>query len=198
MSSIHLPGKGFSGLKQHWKDDLKAGFSISLIALPLCLGIANASGFPVIAGLFAAIVGGLLVSRFNGSFVTITGPAAGLIVVNLSAIENLGGGDNVAGYHYTLAAILVAGAFIFLFGWLKAGRFREFFPMPVVHGMLVAIGIIIIIKQLFVAFGVSAHGHECAPAIQKGAEVTGIAACRLHVVELGRAVVLAACGWLPI
>lgn len=151
---------GFASFRENWKQDLQSGFSISLIALPLCLGIAIASGFPPIAGLFAAIVGGLLVSRINGSHITITGPAAGLIVVNLGAIETLGQGDNAAGYKYALAAIVVAGVMIFLLGLFKAGKFGDFFPTAAVHGMLAAIGVIIIVKQLFVALGVSAHGHE--------------------------------------
>lgn len=152
--------KGLSSLKEFWKEDLKAGFNVSLIALPLCLGIAIASGFPPIAGLFAAVVGGIFVSRFNGSWLTITGPAAGLIVVNLAAIESLGDGDKVVGYPYALAAIVVSGLFIAVFGFLKMGKFGDFFPTAAVHGMLAAIGIIIMIKQLFVATGVSVHGHE--------------------------------------
>ena len=160
MKTTETPLKGIAGLKAHWKDDLKAGFSVSLIALPLCLGIALASGFPPVAGLIAAIIGGLLVSRIAGSFVTITGPAAGLIVVNLAAIESLGQGDNVAGYHYALAAILVAGVIIVALGFLKAGKLGDFFPTSAVHGMLAAIGVIIMVKQLFVAFAFSAHGHE--------------------------------------
>ncbi|MDH5379372.1 MAG: SulP family inorganic anion transporter [Cyclobacteriaceae bacterium] len=167
MFNQNTPKTGLAGLKAHWKDDLQAGFSISLIALPLCLGIAIASGFPPIAGLFAAIVGGLIVSRVNGSFVTITGPAAGLIVVNLAAIETLGQGDNVAGYHYALAAIVVAGLIILLFGLLKAGKFGDFFPTSAVHGMLAAIGVIIMVKQIFVALGVRAHGHEIFEVIEE-------------------------------
>lgn len=155
-----INSKGLSSLKEFWKNDLKAGFNVSLIALPLCLGIAIASGFPAIAGLFAAVVGGIFVSRFNGSWVTITGPAAGLIVVNLGAIESLGGGDKIVGYPYALAAIVVSGLFIALFGFLKMGKFGDFFPSAAVHGMLAAIGIIIMIKQFFVAAGVSVHGHE--------------------------------------
>ena len=73
----NIPKTGLEGFKENWKQDLQAGFSISLIALPLCLGIALASGFPPMSGLIAAIVGGLLVSRINGSFVTIAGPAGG-------------------------------------------------------------------------------------------------------------------------
>ncbi len=160
MINTETPKTALAGLQAHWKDDLRAGFSVSLIALPLCLGIALASGFPPIAGLFAAIVGGLLVSRFNGSFVTITGPAAGLIVVNLTAIETLGGGDRAVGYPYALAAILVAGIIITLFGFLKAGKFGDFFPVSVVHGMLAAIGVIIMVKQFFVAVAYTAHEHE--------------------------------------
>jgi len=152
--------KGISSIQAFWKEDLKAGFNVSLIALPLCLGIAIASGFPPIAGLFAAVVGGIFVSRFNGSWLTIAGPAAGLIVVNLAAIETLGEGDKVVGYPYALAAIVVSGLFIALFGFLKLGKFGDFFPNAAVHGMLAAIGIIIIIKQFFVAAGVSVHGHE--------------------------------------
>ncbi len=154
-------------LKQNWREDLKAGFNVSLIALPLSLGIALASGFPPIAGLFAAILGGLIVSRINGSHVTITGPAAGLIVVNLAAIEMLGQGDNVAGYRYALAAILVAGVFIVLLGFLKAGKLGDFFPTSVIHGMLAAIGVIIMVKQFFVAVAVRAHGHEFYEIIEE-------------------------------
>lgn len=88
------------------------------------------------------------------------GAAAGLIVVNLAAVESLGQGDNAAGYRYALAAILVAGLFIMAFGWLKAGKLGDFFPHSAVHGMLAAIGVIIIVKQLFVAVAVRAHGHE--------------------------------------
>ncbi len=80
------PATGLAGLREGWKSDLIAGFGVSLIALPLCLGIALASGVPPMAGLIAAIVGGLLASRITGSFVTISGPAAGLIVVIIGAV----------------------------------------------------------------------------------------------------------------
>lgn len=153
-----VPLKGIAGLKKYWKDDLLSGFMVSLIALPLCLGIALASGVPPMAGLLAAIVGGLLVSRVTGSFVTISGPAAGLIVVTLGAVETLGGGDQLAGYRYAIAAIVVAGGIQFLFGLLKVGKLGDFFPSAAVHGMLAAIGVIIMVKQLFVALGTTAQG----------------------------------------
>lgn len=162
MSTLSLK-TGFKHLKDHWKDDLLSGFSVSLIALPLCLGIAIASGFPPIAGIFAAIVGGLFVSRVNGSNLTIAGPAAGLIVVNLSAIESLGGTwteANPGGLPFALAAIIIAGCIIALFGLLKVGKLGDFFPTAAVHGMLAAIGIIIIVKQIFPALGVKAAGKE--------------------------------------
>ncbi len=157
-----LHNNGFSSLKKYWKDDLLSGFMVSLIALPLCLGIAVASGVPPMSGLIAAIVGGLFMSRVTGSFVTISGPAAGLIVVNLAAVESLGQGDLLAGYKYALAAFLVAGVIQMILGFLKVGKFGDFFPSAAVHGMLAAIGVIIIVKQLFVALDYapeSGHGH---------------------------------------
>lgn len=154
-----IPATGLAGLKENWRNDLIAGFQIFLIALPLCLGIAMASNFPPMAGIIAAFVGGLLVSRINGSHITISGPAAGLIVVTLGAVESLGGGDPIAGYHRALAAIVVAGILMILLGLIRAGRFVALAPASVVHGMLAAIGIIIIIKQFYVMIDVKPEGE---------------------------------------
>jgi MFS superfamily sulfate permease-like transporter len=148
------PLTGLAGLKQNWRQDLVAGFLVFLIALPLCLGIAMASGFPPQAGILTAIVGGLIVSRVNGSFMTITGPAAGLIVVILDSVQALGEGDAMAGYRYTLAAIVCASVLQTLMGVMRAGKLSAFFPSSAVHGMLAAIGIIIMAKQLHVMLGV--------------------------------------------
>ncbi|GLI92481.1 SulP family inorganic anion transporter [Methylocystis echinoides] len=148
------PLTGLAGLKQNWRQDLVAGFLVFLIALPLCLGIAMASGFPPQAGILTAIVGGLIVSRINGSFMTITGPAAGLIVVILDSVQALGEGDAMAGYRYTLAAIVCASVLQTLMGVMRAGKLSAFFPSSAVHGMLAAIGIIIMAKQLHVMLGV--------------------------------------------
>jgi len=148
-----LPKTGLAGLKENWRSDLLSGFLVFLIALPLCLGISMASGFPPSAGIISAIIGGMLVSRISGSFVTINGPAAGLIVVVLSAVQELGAGDAMAGYRYTLAAIVVASVLQILMGVFKAGRLSSFFPASVIHGMLAAIGIIIMAKQINVVLG---------------------------------------------
>ncbi len=147
------PKTGLAGLAQNWRSDLLSGFLVFLIALPLCLGISMASGFPPSAGIITAIIGGVVVSRINGSFMTVNGPAAGLIVVVLSAVQNLGAGDAMAGYRYTLAAIVVASIVQILMGYFKAGRLSSFFPVSVVHGMLAAIGIIIMTKQIHVMLG---------------------------------------------
>lgn len=159
------PKTGLGGLKENWRKDIAAAFLVFLIALPLCLGVAVASGFPPMAGILTAAVGGLLVSRINGSYVTITGPAAGLIVVILSAVQSLGQGDALAGYRYTLAAIVVAGALQFVLGLYKAGRLAAFFPASVVHGMLAAIGIIIMAKQMPVMVGVQTQGDSMLSSI---------------------------------
>ncbi|MGY6277508.1 SulP family inorganic anion transporter [Methylomonas sp. MgM2] len=166
-NSAHLllPKTGIAGLAENWRSDLLSGFLVFLIALPLCLGIAMASGFPPMAGIISAIVGGLLVSRISGSNVTINGPAAGLIVVVLDAVQSLGQGDAMAGYRYTLAAIVVASVFQVLLGVFKAGKLSAFFPSSVVHGMLAAIGIIIMVKQIHTLLGVKPEAKSLFGAI---------------------------------
>ena len=149
------PQTGLAGLKENWRSDLQSGFLVFLIALPLCLGVSIASGFPPSAGIITAIVGGLLVSRVSGSYLTINGPAAGLIVVVLAAVQTLGEGDALAGYRYTLAAIVVSSVLQVLMGIFKMGQLSSFFPTSVVHGMLAAIGIIIIATQTHVMLGVT-------------------------------------------
>ncbi len=147
-------------LKKNWKADLISGFLIFLIALPLSLGIAIGSSFPPMAGIISAVMGGMVVAIFSGSHLTICGPAAGLIVVIIHGVDSLGGGDLTLGYQATLAAIVFAGLLQILFGLMRSGKLSTFFPGAVVHGMMAAIGLIIISKQIHVLVGVKPASKE--------------------------------------
>ena len=104
-----------------------SGFVVSLIALPLGLGLSLASGAPPISGVIAAMVGGIIVSVLGGSNLTITGPGNGMVIVLLGAITILGDGDMYQGYLFTLAAIIASGIIMILLGFLKMGRAYRFF-----------------------------------------------------------------------
>lgn len=142
------------------KTNIKAGFIIFLIALPLSIGISVASGAPPSAGILAAIVGGIVGSLVSGSFVTISGPAAGLIVVILDSITALGHGNAMTGFRLTLAAIVIAGLIQILMGYAKVGSLALAVPVNALQGMLASIGLIIMIKQIFVLEGISAHSKS--------------------------------------
>jgi MFS superfamily sulfate permease-like transporter len=129
------------------KGDWKSGIAVFLVALPLCLGIALASGAPLLAGLVAGIVGGTLVSLLSGSELSVSGPAAGLTIIVATAIGDLG---SFPGF---LVTVIIAGLIQVALGLLKMGKIGGFFPSSVIRGMLVAIGIVIILKQIPHAIG---------------------------------------------
>jgi MFS superfamily sulfate permease-like transporter len=151
----NIPKEGFVGLLQNWRSDALSGFLVSLIALPLSLGIAAASGFPPIMGVLTAIIGGILVAFFAGSALTIKGPAAGLIVIVAGSVDALGKGDAILGWQLTLGIIVIAGILQIILGILKVASLANFFPLSAVHGMLAAIGIIIMSKQLHFTLGIA-------------------------------------------
>ena len=132
---------------KYLKDDLPAGLVVFLVALPLCLGIALASGAPLFAGIISGIVGGILVAFLSGSALSVSGPAAGLTVIVLNGITELGS------YETFLFAVVLAGIIQVVLGYLKAGVIGYYFPSSVIKGMLAAIGIILILKQVPVAIG---------------------------------------------
>ena len=154
-----------AGFVGSFRADISSGLLVFLIALPLCLGIALATGFPPVAGVFTAAVGGILTGFVSNSELTIKGPAAGLIVIVLGAMHSFGftaGADLAAdhqAYRMAIAVGCVAGLVQVAFGLLRVGRVSDFFPTAVVHGMLAAIGLIICLKQLPVVFGQKASGE---------------------------------------
>lgn len=156
MKTIDVPKDGLTGLKQHWVSDSLSGFLVFLLTLPLSLGIAAASGFPAAMGVLTAMIGGLVVSIFQGGRLTIKGPAAGLITVCFGAVETFDAQhiNGATGVQIACGVIIVMAAFQFLFGVLKFGSYSDFFPSAVVHGMLAAIGLLIFAKQFPVLIGI--------------------------------------------
>lgn len=132
---------------KYWKKDIPASLVVFFVALPLCLGIALASGAPLFSGLIAGIIGGIVVGAISGSNIGVSGPAAGLAVIVLNAISDLGS------FEIFLTAVVLAGVFQIIMGILKAGVIGYYFPSAVIKGMLCAIGIMIFVQQIPLALG---------------------------------------------
>lgn len=145
--------KSFSG---GIKENLPSGLVVFLVALPLCLGIALASGAPPLSGVIAGIVGGIIVGSLSNSNISVSGPAAGLTAIVLTAITDLGA------FELFLCAGIIAGLIQLVLGFIRAGSISNYFPNNVIEGMLAAIGIIIILKQIphAVGFDKDYEGHE--------------------------------------
>ena len=149
--------------KHFLKTDLLSGMVVFLVALPLCLGIAVASGAPPFAGVITGVIGGLVVGSLSSSNVSVSGPAAGLIAIVLAAITDLG-------YEPFLLAVIIAGLIQLTLGFIKAGTISSYFPSGVIEGMLAAIGVIIIKKEIPHAVGYDKAHEGDFFAFEKGSE----------------------------
>lgn len=129
-----------------WRTDLSAGVVVFLVALPLCLGIALASGAPLFSGIVAGVIGGIVVGFISNSAIGVSGPAAGLASIVMAAIVELGG--EKGGFELLLTSILIAGVIQIILGIARLGFIANYVPNSVIKGMLAAIGIIIILKQI--------------------------------------------------
>jgi len=147
MSAEALSGPVRKSLKETLPRDFTSGLVVALVALPLCLGVALASNAPLISGLTAGIIGGLVVSLLSGSHTSVSGPAAGLTAVVATQIATLGS------FNAFLSAVIVAGVMQLLLGVARAGSLAGFFPSSVIKGLLAAIGVILILKQIPHLFG---------------------------------------------
>ena len=143
-----------TGFLSNFKSDFPASIVVFFVALPLCLGIALASGAPLFSGLIAGIVGGIVVGALSGSKIGVSGPAAGLAAIVLTSIGTLGGFENF------LVAVVLGGIIQLIFGLLRAGVIGYYFPSSVIKGMLTGIGIIIILKQIphFIGYDADPEG----------------------------------------
>ncbi|MEH0156573.1 SulP family inorganic anion transporter [Limibacter armeniacum] len=171
-----------------WKNDFISGIVVFLVALPLCLGIALASGAPLYSGIIAGIAGGIIVTTFSGSALGVSGPAAGLAVIVADAIGKLG-------YEPFLLAVVIAGILQVIAGYAKAGIVAHYFPSAVIKGMLAGIGVIIFLKQIPHALGydrswegelefIQADGHNTFEEIIYAFQYHSIGAVVITIISL--------------
>ena len=145
-----------SSVFKNLKYDLPAGIAVFFVSIPLCLGIAHASGVPLLSGLISGIIGGLVVGSLSQSPLSVSGPAAGLATIVVSSIQELGS------YEAFLLAVSIAGVFQLILGWSRAGIISKYVPHCVINGMLAAIGLLLIFKQMphLVGYDIEAMGVE--------------------------------------
>ena len=153
-------------LRDSWRSDLPASVSVFLLALPLCLGIALASGAPLSAGIVSGVIGGIVVGTLSNSSLMVTGPAAGLTVIVLGGISALGS------FEQFLCAVMIGGAVQVVLSLLRAGIVGYYFPSAVIKGMLAGIGIILVLKQIPHAMGLDADFEGDESFVQSNAETT--------------------------
>ena len=168
-TSTEKPRNGVAGLK-YWRNDLRSGFAVAMISLPFSMGIAITSGAPPICGIVSAIIAGFILPFLGGSFVTISGPAAGLAPPLFAGMIALGharlghGGSQsellAVGYPLVLVAIALAGILQIVLARLKVARISAIFPVAAIQGMLAAIGLMIIVKQIPLFMGVKFEAHD--------------------------------------
>ncbi|HKU00212.1 MAG TPA: SulP family inorganic anion transporter [Paraburkholderia sp.] len=158
--------------------DMFAGTVVFLVALPLCLGIANASGVSPFAGILSGVIGGIVVAALSGSQLSVSGPAAGLVMIVVDGIAKFGS------YPAFVMAVLLAGLLQCVFGLLKAGRFAAYVPSAVIKGMLAAIGLLLIIKQTPLALGMQTTGTSTSGMIDTPFGPVSLTACAIALVSL--------------
>ncbi len=166
------------------KNDLPASVVVFFVALPLCLGIALASGAPLFSGIIAGIIGGIVVGSLSGSKIGVSGPAAGLAAIVLTAIGTLGGYENF------LVAVVIAGFIQIIFGLLRAGVIGYYFPSSVIKGMLTGIGIIIILKQIPHFFGYDSNSDGAIAFFKSDSKNTFVELFNtINYIQLGSATI---------
>ncbi|MXV52727.1 SulP family inorganic anion transporter [Pedobacter sp. HMF7647] len=170
-------------LAKNLKRDLPSSIVVFLIALPLCLGIALASGAPLFSGILTGIIGGIVTASLSGSELSVSGPAAGLTVIVLGAITKLGAFDTF------LLAVVLAGIFQIILGFIRAGTIANYFPSAVIEGMLAAIGIILILKQLPHAVGYDADFEGDESFIQSDNNTLSALGSALSKVNFGAVII---------
>lgn len=167
----------------HWKYDFKSSLVVFLVALPLCLGIALASNAPLTSGLLAGIIGGIIVGSFSGSHISVSGPAAGLTVIVASAIGDLGA------FNVFTLAVFFSGLIQIIFSFINGGSIGNYFPTSVIKGMLAAIGLILILKQLPHAVGYDADFMGDESFATNGSNTFGDILLAIQATHMGAIVV---------